>query len=111
MTKEETIKSKPIVIGIAGGSGSGKTTIAESVVDIVGAEHVALIPHDAYYRDLTHLTFAQRCAVNYDHPDSLETELLVEHEDDPDDLLRHSNPPSPILWVRIIFHSSIMLAL
>ena len=70
---------QPLIIGVAGGSGSGKTTIAESVVEIVGAQHVALVPHDAYYRDQRALSMEERAAINYDHPDSLETELLAEH--------------------------------
>jgi uridine kinase len=68
-----------LVIGIGGGSGSGKTTIAQSIVESIGHDRVALIQHDAYYRDLTHLPLEERAKVNYDHPDSLETELLVEH--------------------------------
>jgi len=70
---------QPLVIGLAGGSGSGKTTIAESVVEIVGPEHVALVPHDAYYRDQSALSFEERARTNYDHPDSLESELLASH--------------------------------
>lgn len=69
----------PLIIGIAGGSGSGKTTIVESVVDIVGPEVVVEFPHDAYYRDQAHLTDEERTQINYDHPDSLENELIVEH--------------------------------
>ena len=69
----------PLVIGIAGGSGSGKTTIAQSVVDIVGPNVVARLPYDAYYRQQDHLTYEERTRINYDHPDSLESELLVEH--------------------------------
>jgi uridine kinase len=69
----------PLIIGLSGGSGSGKTTIAESVVDIVGSEHVVLIPHDAYYRDQSSLSVEERAMINYDHPDSLETELLADH--------------------------------
>lgn len=70
---------RPLVIGLAGGSGSGKTTIAERVFEAIGRDQVALIQHDAYYRDLPDLTFEQRARVNFDHPDSLETELLVAH--------------------------------
>jgi uridine kinase len=70
---------KPIVIGVAGGTGSGKTTVANEILEQVGAEHIAYIPHDAYYRELGHLTKEERAKVNFDHPDSLETELLVEH--------------------------------
>ncbi len=69
----------PLIIGIAGGSGSGKTTIAQSVVDIVGTGVVARLPYDAYYRDQAHLTYEERTKINYDHPDSLENELLVGH--------------------------------
>ena len=69
----------PLVIGLAGGSGAGKTTIVESIIEGIGPDNVALIQHDAYYRDLTHLPLEERAQVNYDHPDSLETELLVEH--------------------------------
>jgi len=69
----------PLIIGIGGGSGSGKTTIAESIVDAIGPDSVALIQHDAYYRDQTHLPRQERAKVNYDHPDSLETDLLVAH--------------------------------
>lgn len=71
--------ANPVVIGVAGGSGSGKTTIARGIIDRVGIEYVAYLPHDAYYRDLTHLPFEERGKVNFDHPHSLETELLVEH--------------------------------
>ncbi len=70
---------RPIVIGVAGGTGSGKTTVARQILDRVGAEHIAYIPHDAYYRDLSHLPLEERVRVNFDHPDSLETELLIEH--------------------------------
>ncbi len=68
-----------MVIGIAGGSGSGKTTIAQALAADLGADNVALILHDSYYRDLSHLSLEKRVEVNYDHPDSLETELLAEH--------------------------------
>jgi uridine kinase len=70
---------RPVIIGVAGGSGSGKTTITQAVVDRVGSDRVVLIQHDAYYRDNPHLSFEERSAINYDHPDSLETELLIEH--------------------------------
>jgi uridine kinase len=69
----------PIVIGIAGGTGSGKTTVANMIVERVGAQHIAYLPHDAYYRDLSHLSPEKRAEVNFDHPNSLETELLIQH--------------------------------
>lgn len=69
---------RPLFIGIAGGSGSGKTTIAESVLERLDGR-VSLLQHDAYYRHQPELTHEERTRVNYDHPSSLETELLVEH--------------------------------
>jgi uridine kinase len=72
-------RTPPLVIGIAGGTGSGKSTVAKVIIDRVGANHIALLPHDAYYKDLTGLDHAQRAAINYDHPESLETSLLIEH--------------------------------
>ncbi|MEE8392059.1 MAG: uridine kinase [Anaerolineae bacterium] len=70
---------RPIVIGVAGGTGSGKTTVANQILQRVGAQLITYIPHDAYYRDHSHLPLHQRDQVNYDHPNSLETELLIEH--------------------------------
>ena len=69
----------PLVIGIAGGSGSGKTTVAQEILQRVGPERIAYIQHDSYYKDLTGLPPTQRAEVNFDHPNSLETELLIEH--------------------------------
>ena len=68
----------PLIIGVAGGSGSGKTTIAHAVLDRIGEERAVLIQHDSYYRDQGHLALEARAKINYDHPDSLETELLAE---------------------------------
>lgn len=69
----------PIVIGIAGGTGSGKTTVANEILDRVGKQNVSYLPHDAYYKDLTHLPENQRVLMNFDHPDSLDTPLMIEH--------------------------------
>jgi len=69
----------PLVIGIAGGSGSGKTTVAQEILQRVGPERIAYIQHDSYYKDLTGLPPAQRIEVNFDHPNSLETGLLICH--------------------------------
>lgn len=69
---------RPLFIGLAGGSGSGKTTIAESVVDRLHGR-VSLLQHDAYYRHQPALSYEERTRVNYDHPSSLESELLVQH--------------------------------
>lgn len=72
-------EKRPLFVAIAGGSGSGKTTIARSVVDLVGRDKVVYLQQDAYYRDQAHLAFEDRLKINYDHPDSIELELLVEH--------------------------------
>lgn len=72
-------RDAPLVIGIAGGSGSGKTTVAEEILNRVGPERIAYLPHDAYYKDLSGLPPAQRADVNFDHPHSLENELLIAH--------------------------------
>ncbi|MFM8529439.1 MAG: uridine kinase [Ilumatobacteraceae bacterium] len=71
--------TKPFVIGVAGGTCSGKTTVAERLVDIVGSEHLALIRQDAYYVDRTHQPFDERARANYDHPDAFDWELMNEH--------------------------------
>ena len=72
----------PVVIGVAGGSGSGKTTVVRRIVDSLGPEHVVVLEHDRYYRDRNDLRLEERAALNYDHPDSLETSLLVRHLQD-----------------------------
>lgn len=69
----------PLVIGIAGGSGSGKTTLAQAILEHIGREKIAFLPHDAYYYNQDHMPFEERIKVNYDHPDSLETDLLIAH--------------------------------
>ncbi len=81
-------ESRPLFIAIAGGSGSGKTTIARSVVDLVGRDKVIYIQQDAYYRDQTHLAIEDREKINYDHPDALELDLMAKHLDD----LRNGQP-------------------
>jgi uridine kinase len=70
---------KPIVIGVAGGSGSGKTTVVRRIIDSIGLDQVALLDHDRYYRDRNDLRLEERAALNYDHPDALETDLMVSH--------------------------------
>lgn len=72
-------KGSPLVIGICGGTGSGKTTVANVILQRVGAQRLSFLPHDAYYRDQKSLPLAERATINYDHPDSLETDLLVKH--------------------------------
>jgi uridine kinase len=70
---------KPLTIGVAGGSGSGKTTVVRALMEAVGPGNAAFLPHDAYYRDYSHLSLEDRTSVNWDHPNSLQTELMVGH--------------------------------
>ncbi len=70
---------KPIIIGVAGGTASGKTTVSDAILDRVGKHRITYIQHDSYYRDLSHLLLEERRKLNFDHPDALETELLVAH--------------------------------
>ncbi|NOZ03658.1 MAG: uridine kinase [FCB group bacterium] len=71
--------NKPILIGIAGGTGSGKTSIAKELLREYGPGEVVVIEQDSYYRDLSHLPFEKRCLQNFDHPDAIEFELLYKH--------------------------------
>ena len=71
----------PVVLGIAGGSGAGKTTVLNHILREVGADPIAILEHDAYYRDLSPLSPKERARFNFDHPDALETQLMREHLD------------------------------
>jgi uridine kinase len=71
----------PVIIGIAGGTGSGKTTVARAIYDRVGRDRIEWISHDSYYRNFDGLSAEERHKINFDHPDSLETELLTRHLD------------------------------
>lgn len=68
-----------ILIGIAGGTGSGKTTLADKLVDSFGSDEVSILRHDNYYKRHDEMTYDQRSLLNYDHPDAFDTELLCEH--------------------------------
>jgi uridine kinase len=68
-----------LVVGIAGGTASGKTTVTRKIRDALPASRVAFLDQDSYYRDLPDMSFAERQEVNFDHPDSFDTELLVKH--------------------------------
>jgi uridine kinase len=72
-------RQQPLTIGIAGGSGSGKTTVAQEILGRVGADRIAFLQHDSYYKDLSGLPPTQRAELNFDHPNSLDTELLIQH--------------------------------
>ena len=71
--------SKTIVIGIAGGTGSGKTTIARRIVEALPPDSAILLDHDSYYKDLSHLPLEERAKQNFDHPNALDNDLLVQH--------------------------------
>ncbi len=68
-----------MIIGICGGTGSGKTTIARKIIETVGSDKVALITQDSYYRNLADMPLDERHQVNFDHPDSIDSEMLVNH--------------------------------
>jgi uridine kinase len=70
---------EPVVIGVAGGTGSGKTTVAQEILKRAGTARISLIQHDAYYKDLGDLPLAQRALKNFDHPDALDNGLLIVH--------------------------------
>lgn len=70
---------KPLIIGVGGGSGSGKTTVVRHILNSIGKDNIQLLQHDSYYRDLSHLPLEERKKQNFDHPSSLETELMIRH--------------------------------
>jgi uridine kinase len=73
------MKRKPLIIGVAGGTASGKTTIANAIMESINHPQMVMIQHDAYYRDVSHMPPAERAKINFDHPDALETDLMVRH--------------------------------
>lgn len=79
MDKPIIDKNKPLIVGVAGGSGSGKTTVVNHICKALGEDTLVLLQHDSYYRDLDHLPIEERLKHNFDHPSSLETELLIRH--------------------------------
>lgn len=74
--------NKPILIGIAGGTGSGKTTVANEIYNALPEESIAKIEQDSYYKDQSALSYEERIKTNYDHPDAFDTELLISHLED-----------------------------
>lgn len=77
-----------LVIGVAGGTASGKTSVVNAILDRVGRNRIAHIQHDSYYKDLSHLPLEERRLLNFDHPDALDTPLLIQHLKD----LRRGRP-------------------
>jgi uridine kinase len=69
----------PFIIGVAGGSGSGKTTVTQKVLEVVGPEHAVVLEQDNYYRDQSHLSFETRLQTNYDHPHAFDWPMMIEH--------------------------------
>ena len=79
MEEQDRHAFPPVIIGVAGGTGSGKTTVAERVKEAFPGRTVQIISHDSYYHDNSHLPLDQRARINYDHPEAFDTDLLVEH--------------------------------
>lgn len=73
------MRRKPVVIGVAGGSGSGKTSVTKAICDRFGDQSILMIEQDYYYKDQSHLPFEERLKTNYDHPFAFDTDLLIEH--------------------------------
>ena len=73
------MRKKPIIIGVTGGSGSGKTSVSRAILANFSNAKIAMIEHDSYYKDQSHLTFEERVTTNYDHPFAFETDLLINH--------------------------------
>lgn len=84
---------RPVLVGVAGGSGSGKTTVVREILHRLRPDRVSVVHHDAYYRDFAHLPPDQRATINFDHPESLETELLHDHLEA---LLRGESVETPV---------------
>ncbi len=76
---DTTSERSPFIIGVAGGTGSGKTTVVRAIASRVGDERLSIVPHDAYYKDFPDLPVGVLDRKNFDHPDSLDTDLLVKH--------------------------------
>jgi len=80
MTPADTKHSaERIIVGVAGGTGSGKTTVSQAILDRVGRDRIAYLQHDSYYRDRSSLPLEERAKANFDHPDALDSELLAQH--------------------------------
>lgn len=83
-----TEQSRPVIIGVTGGSSSGKTSVSRAIYDELANESIMILQQDAYYNDQSEMTMAERRAVNYDHPLAFDTDLLVEQLNQ----LRHNQP-------------------
>ena len=74
-------EKKTLIIGITGGTGSGKSTVCKSIKESIPEENIAILEQDAYYKDQSHLSFEERLKTNYDHPLSFDNKLLIKHLD------------------------------
>lgn len=79
ITSDLEKRKSPMIVGIAGGTGSGKTTVIHEIVATLGSKDVVVIAHDSYYKDRSHMPMEERVKINYDHPDALDTPLLIRH--------------------------------
>lgn len=79
MSEKDTIRKRPVIVGITGGTGAGKTTLAIEIIKSFNKDEILLIKHDAYYKDCYNLPFEERKYLNFDHPFAIETDLLVQH--------------------------------
>lgn len=75
------MNSRPLILGITGGTGSGKSTVSKTILGSVPEENIAIIEQDAYYKDQSHIPFEERLTTNYDHPLAFDNELLIKHLD------------------------------
>ncbi len=73
------MKKRPIIIGVTGGSGSGKTSVSRAILNHFPEHSIMMLEHDSYYKDQSHLEFEERLKTNYDHPFAFDTDLLIEH--------------------------------
>ena len=73
------MQNRPIIIGVTGGSGGGKTSVSRAILSHFPDEKISMIEHDSYYKDQSHLTFEERIKTNYDHPNSMDRDLLIQH--------------------------------
>ena len=73
------MRKKPIIIGVTGGSGGGKTSVSKAILANFTDQKISMIQHDSYYKDQSHLTFEARVTTNYDHPLAFDTDLMIEH--------------------------------
>jgi uridine kinase len=87
------MKHKPVVIGVAGGSGSGKTSVTKAIYEQFQGHSILMLQQDYYYKDQSHLPFEERLKTNYDHPLAFDNDLLIEHLNE---LLNHQNVDKPV---------------